>query len=527
MSATPVYTHEERAKTRDLLKRLEAMRIDVEQMARGRKPFDQRFLAGLTALTDTSDISGQVRALSDLHKARFDAHIDHLVQLAPDDLSAFAEVINPAEPPAHHHIVMSDLLQNVEAGDLDRFALSMPPGHAKDLCVETPVMRGDGSWTRLGSIVTGDMVITMHGRPREVLAVHEQGMRPVLKIVTASGRIVFAHPEHLFLTPQDWMKAEDLQPGYTLALPKAFDIKGENVTTRDEFAFAGYMVARAVVTGRAYSRLHRITTKFRCDDPAIVADMRSIADRMGFHYRQTKEESFGRNCVMLSFDDACRGWLEEMGLWHAKKDELRISEWVFRGSEDSISAFLGAIMSCDATMKPAPNAHTGTQRKLFFSIRENAGLAQDLTRLFLRVGVKSTATTAHHENYNYEPATFHKVEILTGADQARIAKRLRIIGSTRRFWDLPINVETFEAQDFHNDMIVSITPAGERQTRCLTVEEDHSFLADGLVVHNSTYASRYYPAWYLGRKDRRLYLQAGPLEGLRADGIRAQDEGHR
>src|SRR6185503_4420408 len=35
------------------------------------------------------------------------------------------------------------------------------------------------------------------------------------------------------------------------------------------------------------------------------------------------------------------------------------------------------------------------------------------------------------------------------------------------------------------DRIVSIEPAGEEETYDLTVEGDHNFVADGLIVHNS------------------------------------------
>ncbi len=48
------------------------------------------------------------------------------------------------------------------------------------------------------------------------------------------------------------------------------------------------------------------------------------------------------------------------------------------------------------------------------------------------------------------------------------------------------------------DRIVAIEPAGSVESRCLTVQDDASFVANDFVVHNSELISRYFPAWYLG-----------------------------
>jgi DNA polymerase-3 subunit alpha len=56
------------------------------------------------------------------------------------------------------------------------------------------------------------------------------------------------------------------------------------------------------------------------------------------------------------------------------------------------------------------------------------------------------------------------------------------------------------ASDLFWDRVVSITPAGEEETYDLTVEDDHNFVADGLIVHNShtaAYAELGYQTAYL------------------------------
>jgi hypothetical protein len=218
----------------------------------------------------------------------------------------------------------------------------------------------------------GDQVITLHGRPREVLAVHDQGLRPVLKITTASGRVVRAHPDHLFLTPNSWVAAKDLLPKMVLALPRQFEIRGSSPYTRDHFALAGYMMARAIVTGRTYSRLHRITQVFRCDDPAILADFKAICARLGIRHQTAPPAKFRagsrarrtrRPAVICSKNSASSA---------STRTRCACRLGCSQGSEDEIGALLGAIISCDGLCVPKVNAQTGKQRSIRLTIKRNA-----------------------------------------------------------------------------------------------------------------------------------------------------------
>lgn len=52
------------------------------------------------------------------------------------------------------------------------------------------------------------------------------------------------------------------------------------------------------------------------------------------------------------------------------------------------------------------------------------------------------------------------------------------------------------------DLIVKVRSAGVQPCRCLTVEDDHTFTADELVVHNSITAGVWAPLWWLIRHPR-------------------------
>lgn len=61
---------------------------------------------------------------------------------------------------------------------------------------------------------------------------------------------------------------------------------------------------------------------------------------------------------------------------------------------------------------------------------------------------------------------------------------------------------------FTMEAIVSIEPSGKAPCRCLTVEEDHSFVAADFVVHNTLHLSQMGPAWILGRNPRARIIVA-------------------
>lgn len=125
------------------------------------------------------------------------------------------------------------------------------------------------------------------------------------------------------------------------------------------------------------------------------------------------------------------------------------------------------------------------------------------------MGARSGLYSVVERCYNYEPTKFWKLTIHHDEDIALLRRNLRIVGTNRRVWDQPIAVRKFFDARYGEDMIVSIEPGDPRETKCLTVDTDHSFLADGIVVHNSTYGSRLFPSWWLGRRENKKWLQAG------------------
>lgn len=503
------YSYADRDKAYALISQTETLVAMVEKIGSGREEANPDLQAAIATMTGASDLNRQHESLAYLLAKIKDTHTKRIIDAASKDFTCFVEAINPDEPcRSRVHRFLGEQLMAMEEEPDRRTAISMPPGHAKDLCVTTPVLMGDGTSKRLGDIEVGDFVITHTGAAKEVLEVHEQGVRDTIIIHTFSGRVIRPHPDHPFLTPAGWIPAKDLAKGDVLAQQREFSIANSSGRTRDEFALAGYMMAYGFVRNRSYSRIRNIDTRFRTDDPVIMEDVVEIAKRLGYTGRIAMGMSYGEEVRTLTFTETFQFWLKNQGLWGASRHEMRIPEWVFKGSYTEIGAFVGAIFSMDAYLRPRRSKHTGAQRQMLIRLR-NAGLMKDMRRLLMRLGVRSHLHAHTDRCYNYEPTIFWTLAIQHDEDIAFLRKALRIIGTGRRFWDAPIAVRRFFDNRYGEDPIVNITKAEPTETRCLTVDTDHSFLADGIAVHNSTYGSRLFPAWWMGKRENKKWLQAG------------------
>lgn len=504
-----LYPYVERDKAYTLIDQMTTMTDLVEQIGQGKADANPELQAAIAQMTGATDLQRQHRALSSLLTKIKTNHSDRIFGAAKQDFSAYVEAINPEEACRSrvHRFLAAKLQEMAEVPEMRR-AVSMPPGHAKDLDVNTPVLMADGTSKRLGDIEIGDFVITHTGNAGEVTEVHDQGVRETIILRTLSNRAIRAHPDHPFLTPSGWVPAKELVVGDVLAQQREFAIANTSGRTREEFAMAGYMMAAGMIRGRRYSRMFTIENMFRTDDALIIEDVCEIARNLGYPAFVRMGMHYGGEVRTVTFGETFKYWLETQGLWKAKRRTMRIPEWVFKGSYSEIGAFVGSIFAMDANLVPKRNRHSGAQRQLRVTTR-NGGLVKDLRRLLMRLGARCAYNEVLHGNYNYEPTTFHSLIIAWDEDIAFLRKALRIRGDNKRFWDKPIPVRKFFDARYGEDQITAIDPAEPTETRCLSIEGDHSFLADGIVVHNSTYCSRLFPSWWLGKNDNKKWIQGG------------------
>lgn len=121
----------ERVKIRKMIGKLEGFQKKIETSLKRQTSINQSIIDDLTALTQSSDPETQVVALEAILDDVRGNYYEQLRVQAPDDLTSYAEYMNPEEPPAPHHVYLCDRLTDMAEGVIPRMTISMPPGHAK------------------------------------------------------------------------------------------------------------------------------------------------------------------------------------------------------------------------------------------------------------------------------------------------------------------------------------------------------------------------------------------------------------
>lgn len=493
------YSQEDRQRARSAVTQLNLLQAEAKKSVERGLILPDHYKQPIIRVTGSEDPARWVDALGGISGKVQGDHLGKLLPLAKDDFNAFCEYVNPDEAPTSKwHVYLTDLLQEIELNpERERFVLNCPPGHAKPLDVDTPVLMADGSWKRLGDIQVGEFVTTENRERRKVLAVHDQGVLDTLEITTERGRKIVAAPDHSFRVGDRWVQAGDLKPGDSLSVvgsPElAYDASGKAI---DFFELAAYLQANG---GRSYFyRTHKAGPK-RYRNVYLWSSSQYVAKAMtdcltacgvDFKGRLAKYEKVWKLRLSTAWGDALA---EEFGL-DAKINERRVPAFVQRGDEEKIARYLQTLVDL---MGEAADRFTIPRVVLYC---KSPDFARDLQKLFAALGVPTTVE---------ERAKGRTRLILSGADlEAFFAAGFTYSGAGRDNLDAKRAARPMTPAPL-SDRVVWIDRGGTRQCKCLTVDVDPTFVADGVVVHNSTYASRLFVAWRLGRWPAQKIIGGG------------------
>lgn len=395
-----------------------------------------------------------------------------------------------------HTDLISRSLVDLATGTCQRLLITTPPQIGKPVYVGSMILMGDGSRKPLSDVHTGDTVITHNARSRRVTAVHEQGQKPCVRITTHAGRETITATDHPFLTPEGWVKAGELQEGEALATVPRVNTQPADEIAPHEARLMGYFLG----DGSTSHGNCQITTA----SPAVDLRIRDCADSLGFDYWTATPRS---QAWELKFRGGARTWLRQHGLQGTSYTK-RVPDAVFRSRPAIIAEFIAGYWDCDGVVSSRGKGRDGKPRQdvhcELYSVSWD--LMNQVQHLLLRLGIRSMIRTKKG-SYNDAEHISYRLAIIARDDVAKFRKTIELAHEKR---SAALTGHTLPRSEFDApyaaDPIAEIEHIGDRECRCLTVDEDHTFTSDDLVVHNSTLVSEWFPFWWLVRNPRHRVI---------------------
>lgn len=425
------------------------------------------------------------------------------------------------EPPIWnwHADALCDHLSFVTMGEIRFLMINVPPRHSKPCWEDEFVVEKDRGSIALKEIKRGDLILTHRGRFRRVRKVHRQGILPTVRISTARGRSLVVAPDHPLLTTNGWKNAGDLIVGDILAVVRPQESSGSATVTAEEARLLGYLIGDG-------SLLYNIA--FTNSDPLTLDDFESCAAACGFITRRTRTRSTWtvklkskRHGTRWKSGDvgAVRQWLRGFGLDRTSSYTKHVPTRIFGANEELIAQFVGAYWACDGFIAKRGCARNGTVRTDSHvgcdSVSET--LIRGMQRLLSRLGINghvrrkvANLKTAKQPN-GYVSWALH----ITNMDAvARFGAAVPIAHAKGKL--LRRSRADFDRL-YDDDTVTAVEPHLPLPCRCLTVDEDSSFTAQDLAVHNTMLASVLWPVWHWLHKPGEQFLTGSVDDTLATD----------
>lgn len=369
-----------------------------------------------------------------------------------------------------------------------------PPAGGKPIWEETLITMSDGSRKKLKDVQIGDLVIGgKTGLPRKVTNVFVQGELDCLKIISDSGREIFTAPDHGFLTADGWTEANKLRPGMSLALMSYHETRSPNESRKDvEFRMAGYFIGDGCCTGDSRA----LSANVVCFDNVQTAYIYKCVDLLGWKAKEGRRGRIEMSCGV-------RDWLRDVGLAGHNSHTKRVPEFVFHGSKRQVAEFIAAYFECDGTVGVKEKTRLDVCLE-FYSVSQD--LLQDLQHLLQILGINSLLRPKKGK-YQEKQHDSWRLSLASRNDVARFRAFVPVVGKKNTILQNALAYRNrFDTKYFTDEIVSILSFHFKLPCRCITVEEDSSFVAAGFVVHNSQCCSHLVQQCVIQRKYAHVTL---------------------
>jgi len=369
-------------------------------------------------------------------------------------------------------------LEAVTRGEIRRLLINVPPGFAKALDVNTPVLTTWG-WKNHGDLRAGDFVFGPDGHPRRVLAVTPHVDEMAYEVEFDEGTVIVAGEGHLWEVERDYAYGTPggrrCRKNKVVATPELIkSIKGRDLQRPDRIA-----VAEPI----------QLPPRNLLIDPYVLgAWLGDGGSNQGVIYSGDQDVDHFKALGHISHTKPAEGAYRQ-AFHRITVDELRVRLRVLgllnnkhipvdylQSGVDQRWELLRGLMDTDGT---------ATKEGHCSFVTKYAHLAEQVAQLCASLGLKACRNEKYSSlnGVKYGPHYYVKFTAPTG---------VRIFGLERKQARLRGNLNARSRGRYVQD----VRPVGSRTVNCIQVEGQLYLAGERFVcTHNSLIVNCFWPAW--------------------------------
>jgi replicative DNA helicase len=273
---------------------------------------------------------------------------------------------------------------------------------------DTPVLLVDGRRVPIRELVgTTPEVWAMSAEHTIVAARSDRvwpvGVRPVFRIVLASGRTIRVTARHRLYGGGGWTRADALCVGDRVALARELPPPRVPVAWPEHHVV---LLGQLVGDGSYLNHQPLLYTTASDENSRAV---REAAEAFGAKVRRCRGRGLWHQLLISGNGNrwAPQGvnrWLRELGVFNQRSHEKRLPDDVFRFSNEQIALLLRHLWATAGSIAPRRAGSNGADR-IYFST-SSPGLGSDVSALLLRLGivarVRMLAQTGYRPVYSVD-----------------------------------------------------------------------------------------------------------------------------
>lgn len=363
---------------------------------------------------------------------------------------------------------------------------------------DTRVLAPDGRYERIDDIVRwGKFPVLGVGeagmgglRAVEPSHYHDMGISKIFEMVLADGRTLRGTPEHPVLTVDGYVQLAHLKEGDEVVVADDLPYFGFDQPAEWEPELMAYLIADGGLTEG--------TPSFTKKDLKHRDRFVHLVEMAGDSVWITPSRKGKVDSARLT-GGRIKEWLSDLGLWGRPSRKKFIPSEVFTWNREALKSFLSTLFTCDGHLAVSQVAGRKYPVVALGYSSASRRLLDDVAHLLRRFGIRSRS--------RYVKGLLNGVEhggytLIVGGHEATI-KFIEEIGIDRpqtqaTLEQLRERVATTPGRDrgayrdgLRVEEVKSITPSGEAHVYDLTIPGTHNFVANDMVVHNTTWAASF------------------------------------